>query len=87
MGFNSDKKRPEIDVDSVIFGHRHAGTLNGSFTDHPHPDPLTGEQHAITYDPAQPTVVHHIVVSRRPDWWSVRNPSPSRTARRSTIPP
>lgn len=38
-------------------------TLKGSFTAHPHRDPLTGEQHAITYDPMQPTIVHHVVIS------------------------
>ena len=39
------------------------GTLTGAFTAHPHRDPLTGEHHAITYDPMQPDLVHHIVVS------------------------
>lgn len=38
-------------------------TLTGSFSAHPHLDPLTGEQHAITYDPEQPTKVHHVVIS------------------------
>jgi 8'-apo-carotenoid 13,14-cleaving dioxygenase len=39
------------------------GTLRGSFSAHPHLDPLTGEMHAITYDPRNPTAVHHVVVA------------------------
>ncbi|GGE02627.1 retinal pigment epithelial membrane protein [Polymorphobacter glacialis] len=39
------------------------GTLKGSFTAHPHRDPLTGEHHAITYDAMAPTLVHHVVIS------------------------
>lgn len=38
-------------------------TLLGSFTAHPHRDPLTGEQHAIAYDATDPTTVRHIVLS------------------------
>ncbi len=37
-------------------------TLVGSFTAHPHLDPLTGEQHAICYDPAEPNAVRHVVI-------------------------
>lgn len=39
------------------------GTLAGSFTAHPHRDPLTGEQHAITYAAMAPNIVHHVVIS------------------------
>ncbi len=39
------------------------GTLDGSFTGHPHRDPLTGEHHAITYDVSAWDAVRHIVVS------------------------
>jgi carotenoid cleavage dioxygenase len=39
------------------------GTLRGSFSAHPHLDPLTGEMHAVTYDPRNPTVIHHVVVT------------------------
>jgi 8'-apo-carotenoid 13,14-cleaving dioxygenase len=38
------------------------GTLKGSFTAHPHLDPLTGEMHAICYDATSPTVIRHVVV-------------------------
>ncbi|HEX3953707.1 MAG TPA: carotenoid oxygenase family protein [Stellaceae bacterium] len=38
------------------------GTLRGSFSAHPHLDPLTGEMHAIAYAPQDPTVIHHVVV-------------------------
>ncbi|WEK42254.1 MAG: carotenoid oxygenase family protein [Candidatus Sphingomonas colombiensis] len=39
------------------------GTLEGSFTAHPHHDPLTGEHHAITYEATDPNTIHHVVVS------------------------
>ncbi len=39
------------------------GTLHGSFTGHPHLDPLTGEQHAIAYDGGIWDAVRHVVVS------------------------
>ena len=39
------------------------GTLGGSFTGHPHRDPVTGEQHAIAYEGAVQDVVRHVVVS------------------------
>ena len=38
------------------------GTLEAGFTGHPHFDPITGEQHAIAYEPFQP--VRYISVSR-----------------------
>jgi carotenoid cleavage dioxygenase len=38
-------------------------TLKGSFTAHPHLDPLTGEQHAIAYEGLDPDTVRHIVIS------------------------
>ncbi|WP_349293067.1 carotenoid oxygenase family protein [Sphingomonas lycopersici] len=39
------------------------GTLQGSFTAHPHLDPLTGQNHAITYDATDPETIRHVVVS------------------------
>ena len=39
------------------------GTLAGSFTAHPHRDPLTGEHHAVAYEADQPETVRHIVVT------------------------
>lgn len=39
------------------------GTLEGAFSAHPHLDPITGEQHAITYQSDRPNAVHHVVVS------------------------
>ena len=39
------------------------GTLEGSFTGHPHLDPLTGEHHAIAYDGSIWDTVRHVVVS------------------------
>jgi len=38
------------------------GTLHGSFTAHPHVDPLTGEMHGICYDVTRPEAVRHVVV-------------------------
>lgn len=38
-------------------------TLQGSFTAHPHQDPITGEHHAIAYDAMDPGTVRHIVLS------------------------
>jgi 8'-apo-carotenoid 13,14-cleaving dioxygenase len=38
------------------------GSLKGSFTAHPHLDPLTGEMHAICYDAAEHNVIRHVVV-------------------------
>ena len=38
------------------------GTLEAGFTGHPHFDPITGEQHAIAYEPFQP--VRYISVGR-----------------------
>ena len=38
-------------------------TLLGSFTAHPHLDPLTGENHAICYEAADSSTVRHVVVS------------------------
>jgi len=38
------------------------GTLKGSFTAHPHRDPLTGEHHAIAYEGTDQEQVRHVVV-------------------------
>ncbi len=47
------------------------GTLGGSFSGHPHLDPLTNEHHAIAYDGAIWDAVRHVVVS--PDGKVVRD--------------
>ena len=39
------------------------GTLDRSFSAHPHLDPLTGENHAITYDAMNPKELRHVVVN------------------------
>lgn len=39
-------------------------TLVGSFTAHPHRDPLTGELHGICYEGPDMTTIRHIVVSK-----------------------
>jgi 8'-apo-carotenoid 13,14-cleaving dioxygenase len=39
-------------------------TLQGSFTAHPHLDPLTGEQHAICYEATDQNIVRHVVIDR-----------------------
>lgn len=39
------------------------GTLDGSFTAHPHADPLTGELHGICYDITRPNSVRHVIVA------------------------
>ena len=39
------------------------GTLGGSFTAHPHRDPLTGEHHAIAYDGGVWDSIRYVVVS------------------------
>ena len=39
------------------------GTLEGSFTGHPHRDPVTGEIHAIAYDGRVWDTIRHVVVS------------------------
>lgn len=38
-------------------------TLAGSFTAHPHRDPLTGEHHAIAYEATNPNEIRHVVLS------------------------
>lgn len=40
------------------------GTLTGSYTAHPHEDPLSGELHAITYKGDEPGKVWHVVIDR-----------------------
>ncbi len=39
------------------------GTLAGSFTAHPHRDPVTGEHHAVAYEANDQEHVRHVVVS------------------------
>jgi carotenoid cleavage dioxygenase len=40
-----------------------SGTLRGSFTAHPHVDPLTGEMHGICYDVSRRGSIRYVVVS------------------------
>ncbi|MGL3821559.1 carotenoid oxygenase family protein [Sphingopyxis sp. R3-92] len=40
------------------------GTLAGSYTAHPHHDPVTGETHAITYKGDTPNKVWHVVLDK-----------------------
>jgi 8'-apo-carotenoid 13,14-cleaving dioxygenase len=39
------------------------GGLHGSFTAHPHVDPLTGEMHGICYDAGNPAAIRYVVVT------------------------
>ena len=39
-------------------------TLAGSFTAHPHRDPLTGEHHAICYEATAPGEIRHVVINK-----------------------
>lgn len=39
------------------------GTLHGSFTAHPHVDPLTGEMHGICYDVSRRRSIRYVVVT------------------------
>jgi carotenoid cleavage dioxygenase len=41
------------------------GTLAGSFTAHPHLDPLTGEHHAICYEATNPNEIRHVVLDQK----------------------
>lgn len=41
------------------------GGLAGSFTAHPHQDPVTGEFHAICYDGGNPTEIRHVALDRQ----------------------
>lgn len=40
------------------------GTLQKSFSAHPHLDPETGEMHAICYQSSDPTIIRHVVVDK-----------------------
>lgn len=55
-----------VELDETFDSQRHNpfdGSLAGSFSAHPHLDPLTGEHHAIAYDATEPNVVRHVVLS------------------------
>jgi carotenoid cleavage dioxygenase len=49
------------DLDTQVYSD-FAGTLAGPFSAHPHYDPATGENHAITYDAIDPGALYHVVV-------------------------
>jgi len=50
------------DLDTIAYDDFN-GTLNGAFAAHPHPDPLTGEWHAITYEVTDPASGRYVVIS------------------------
>ena len=55
-----------VELSETLEGQRYNpfdGTLSGSFTGHPHRDPLTGEHHAVAYDGSIWDAVRHVVVS------------------------
>lgn len=55
-----------VELSDTLEGQRYNpfdGTLAGSFTGHPHFDPLTREHHAIAYDGNVQDAVRHVVLS------------------------
>jgi 8'-apo-carotenoid 13,14-cleaving dioxygenase len=55
-----------VELSQTLEGQTHNpfdGTLGGSFTAHPHRDPLTGEYHAIAYEATVPDSVRALVLS------------------------
>jgi 8'-apo-carotenoid 13,14-cleaving dioxygenase len=54
-----------VELDETLDGQTYNpfdGTLAGSFSAHPHRDPMTGEQHAICYEATQPGEIRHVVI-------------------------
>lgn len=57
---------PPVELSDTLDGqtfNAFDGTLSGSFTAHPHRDPVSGEHHAITYDSADRATIHHVTIS------------------------
>jgi carotenoid cleavage dioxygenase len=55
-----------VELSDTLDGQRYNpfdGTLDGSFTGHPHFDPLASEHHAIAYDGNLQDAVRHVVLS------------------------
>ena len=52
------------DLETVAYSD-FAGGLAGSFTAHPHQDPVTGEFHAICYDGGNPNEIRHVALDRQ----------------------
>ena len=55
-----------VELSSTLEEQRYSsfdGTLDGSFSGHPHRDPQTGEYHAVAYDGSIWDAVRHVVVS------------------------
>ena len=55
-----------VEMDRDLGNQQHNpfdGTLKGSFTAHPHRDWLTGEHHAVAYEPTSPDTLRHVVLS------------------------
>ncbi len=55
--------RINADLETIAYDP-FGGTLKGSFSAHPHLDPLTGEMHAICYDATVPNIIRHVVVDK-----------------------
>lgn len=51
------------ELDTVSYSD-FGGGLAGSFTAHPHEDPVTGEFHAICYDAGNPNEIRHVALDR-----------------------
>jgi len=54
-----------VTLDEMLDGQAYdpfGGTLEGSYTAHPHYDPTTGENHAIAYEAGNPGTIRHVVV-------------------------
>jgi 8'-apo-carotenoid 13,14-cleaving dioxygenase len=57
-----------VELDETLDTQRYNpfdGTLKGSFSAHPHRDPLTGEHHAICYEGRKPGLIRHVVIDAR----------------------
>lgn len=55
-----------VELDDMLETARYTdfeGTLGGSFTAHPHVDPLTGEMHGVCYDMMKPDAIRYVVVT------------------------
>jgi carotenoid cleavage dioxygenase len=56
-----------VELSEDLGGQRYdafGGTLQGSFTAHPHHDPLTRENHAICYEARNRNEIRHVVIDR-----------------------
>ena len=54
-----------VEMDAELNSLRHGlfdSRINAAFSAHPHLDPLTGELHAICYDPLKPNRIQHLAI-------------------------